>query len=975
MDLAGIDLPVLGSRVGQIRRNSTAMMKQIDSDEVTSSDRDDSALEAASTQEQTAQAREDKKRDRDIFEAIRTALEVGDKIEVHRLVQHYRSSRVPSPFATSDMVGADSLSKKFPLPSTYSQMTYNACLQGLVDVRVAGGSIALVLEVYNEMLERDLVPNTNTYQHVIKALCLREIDVWMAVKQWNQDKLWGRWMSQALGTGWDEEQSAEKDLVMEAYKAEGNFNSASKLFRAATLSADHPKYLRGVCRSILEAGSKHPEPDLDKMMEVFRYAQGSRASGVRRLYAYLFTSFGVAKDADGLKQLWEEYQESAKTGKGMDEREWWDADRDQQTYNISVEKRLLGYDRYNWSYAMHAFTAAGEPDLAMDLFEKMRGSPQVEPSETPDLTLPPHLTYHSAGDMLVALVEGGHLEKALEFYPRTQQIMRGLGFSVMHPLPVFRITDALILAGKWREAVDILADWISTSASCEDSRPRRRPDVIRLFRLYAAVLANALKIADTDPEGAADILANIPRFLPKPENFERENRLTINPSLFVAHCDLLLKLGRAADIAHVLDHFAVNVRDAHWYLVPLALRIVTTDISLGDLCKVWDSMTKHRVRVQEDMAEGLANLYFKERRKVDLAADLDLGSGAWSQILQATTEVTKSKINDGEYDELLVQIMDDLQELKSKHGSGWMSELCDEHAGIAAILVDRFGRERAVQMFAGALERRTGEATLPSTAAETPSEVSSGDASAILSIPPTPGSSATSAESASNSTGSFVPAVVRLELDRRLGFSVDAHTRRDAKAQNITPLMCLDILMKGIARGQSAHTPTLSRLIVNLARDSSAEVEARQVYMLAHKIIASSIPPEDQKIAWQHIEDGMLMACCHLGHLEEAGMHRARILDAGMAPSAEAYATMISCSKDTTDDALVARELFDESRSLGVKPNLFLYNTVISRLSKARKAEMALELFEHMRASGTRPSSVTYGAVLVSFTLNLGQLS
>jgi pentatricopeptide repeat protein len=75
---------------------------------------------------------------------------------------------------------------------------------------------------------------------------------------------------------------------------------------------------------------------------------------------------------------------------------------------------------------------------------------------------------------------------------------------------------------------------------------------------------------------------------------------------------------------------------------------------------------------------------------------------------------------------------------------------------------------------------------------------------------------------------------------------------------------------------------------------------------------------------------------------------------------------MINYAKDTTDDALVARELFDESRRLGVKPTLFLYNTVISKLGKARKAEWAIELFKHMKAAGFTPTSVTYGAVIVS---------
>lgn len=117
---------------------------------------------------------------------------------------------------------------------------------------------------------------------------------------------------------------------------------------------------------------------------------------------------------------------------------------------------------------------------------------------------------------------------------------------------------------------------------------------------------------------------------------------------------------------------------------------------------------------------------------------------------------------------------------------------------------------------------------------------------------------------------------------------------------------------------------------------------------------------------WLSVENAMLQAHCRLGFLEQAGLNRAQIINAGYAPNADSYGTMINYAKDTTDDALVARELFDESRRLGVKPTLFLYNTVISKLGKARKAEWAIELFKHMKAAGFTPTSVTYGAVIVS---------
>jgi pentatricopeptide repeat protein len=43
---------------------------------------------------------------------------------------------------------------------------------------------------------------------------------------------------------------------------------------------------------------------------------------------------------------------------------------------------------------------------------------------------------------------------------------------------------------------------------------------------------------------------------------------------------------------------------------------------------------------------------------------------------------------------------------------------------------------------------------------------------------------------------------------------------------------------------------------------------------------------------------------------------------------------------------------------------VYLYNTMISKLAKARKADLAMELFTKMKENGFWPSSVTYGAVI-----------
>ena len=123
-----------------------------------------------------------------------------------------------------------------------------------------------------------------------------------------------------------------------------------------------------------------------------------------------------------------------------------------------------------------------------------------------------------------------------------------------------------------------------------------------------------------------------------------------------------------------------------------------------------------------------------------------------------------------------------------------------------------------------------------------------------------------------------------------------------------------------------------------------------------------------QAKAWTAIEDAMIGALAYAGNLEKATAHRHMFIRSGQTPSADSYGALIAIVKDTTDDAMIAQELFDESQRLGVRPNTYLYNTIISKLSRARKADRALQLFAQMQSDSVQASSVTYGAVINACT-------
>ncbi|GAA5987123.1 hypothetical protein JCM10908_001035 [Rhodotorula pacifica] len=195
-------------------------------------------------------------------------------------------------------------------------------------------------------------------------------------------------------------------------------------------------------------------------------------------------------------------------------------------------------------------------------------------------------------------------------------------------------------------------------------------------------------------------------------------------------------------------------------------------------------------------------------------------------------------------------------------------------------------------------------------------------------------------------------------FDRVLGKRLEDLSYNGKSAQAFT------LAQQAAAEGQFAHPDAYGRVIEALGRQHRVD-EVRKVYLIAYQALtAMSNKPDEQSVAWVMLEDRMIVALGQAGALVDVGLHRDRLLQAGCAPSADAYAAMILNMRDTTDDAAVALTLFEESQRLNVRPNVYLFNTLISKLSRARRAKEALEYFELMKQFGLRPSSITYGAII-----------
>jgi len=207
-----------------------------------------------------------------------------------------------------------------------------------------------------------------------------------------------------------------------------------------------------------------------------------------------------------------------------------------------------------------------------------------------------------------------------------------------------------------------------------------------------------------------------------------------------------------------------------------------------------------------------------------------------------------------------------------------------------------------------------------------------------------------------------LPTPPEVKIDIGLTRAIDEWTRRNA---NVTALDSYAKFEEAARKGFYPTADSVARLINGVARGGGTFDQVKTLYGAA-QLILSTLESDRQWQAqgWFQVENSMVIACSLFNDVISANLHRTRVIDQGGAPSADGYAALIVASKETTDDATIASSLFAESQNLGVLPNAYLYNTVISKLSRARRADDALAMFAQMKQSGVFPTSVTYGALI-----------
>lgn len=907
MDLAGIDLPGRPARSSLVRRNSTAAIE-------------------FSVPDEEEMDRLDDRNDPDVVyhKLLVSAFTKKDEAGFRNLVARYRSSRTPDPF---NVANASPSSADPPLPKGYSTRGYNACLEGMMRFRRRSESIAPILELYNEMLDRDCVPNGRTYQFLIEALCQRELGVLQATEDWELVKAWAIWKAEKLGTGYDEAAMAESQAIIDGYKAEGNFDSAIKLWTAFVMTRSGLGTSHIVSSLFRVASQKDlSEQDLKIIEDVLAMSEATKLTGYRRLYGDYFLILAKSGQVDQLERQWEKFR-------GEDLQQKYQAHPLWLPYTtFHQERQAIAENRQKtdlarsqcWAQASMAFLQVGKIDKAESIWAELR-SAQDDADATKALPrgINPMVYGQYAAELIKVDVDAG-LKLFLEVARATDMNMTFM--EVEHLLYVLitskRVYDLVgfLQANKFRgrlvpRQVERLIIFASEFISGDDAgraslmvrllRDRKVPMDLDILRSRIQAFAQMPETSDGVRQRSRGIREVFENFTNSKEPLDENGQA------------LLLDM-----IKSVIDQFPFGSETS---VLADQLEFLS---GAADFVHIQDEEIAMAIgnRFLDASKKGTVNVFPREwQTLIDLLLGYPADQGELDETFLAVVKALPT-VN-GPYRDIVLEL----------EGRAFM-------ANFVARLLHRFGEERTLELIKPTFGEKEAEQMVRRSV---PSE---NEAERISTLPPLPESAVP--------IGTTQPA---LTISNPLGLQVDEHTKNSRV--KISPSAALAILKKGIAAGQVAHPDIIARLIDNLSREGQ-EKQVRYLYALTHHVIQNLLPEQEKASAWFTLENYTLVAMCHLGKLEEAGMHRARLYEAGMAPNADSYASMIACSKDTTDDALLAKQLFDESAAAGNLPTLFLYNTVISKLSKARKADLALEYFKDLKANGNTPSPVTYGAII-----------
>ncbi|KAH9853323.1 hypothetical protein C2E23DRAFT_884921 [Lenzites betulinus] len=744
----------------------------------------------------------------------------------------------------------------------------------------------------------------------------------------------------------------EEERRIASLRGDSHFASAYALFQTAAVNPNS-KFPLHVYNKLLRSCVIHANTDAASAV----YAHLEKRSDLNpdaQTYISLIAAFASRQNVRAAEDMFQKFKDASR----LDSVQWsFDALRhDAHDHAQRASQTAV------WNEMLAAYFRCGQPAEALGLLEQMMDAPSGQVLNPTDIPPPSSATFSQT---VAGFCQLGDVPTALTWFERMLQQQEPASADPYEPTLVPRrpdltswtaMFDALADEGMVAELNKLFVHWLQVA-------PEDGASIMSDHR--DSVLAANLRFMDTradlDTAKALDLLDFLSaHVLPWQTDvvhftFQRETSRTLCERLVMEYwkrqqpeqaLDLANKIAsrqlQVLQYGETLEMFdSTNtqrrIEGTRRFVTDVVSNMLTApSISLTHLLRLSALLADVGALHSATFTEACLNAYALQRNNPTLA----LSSREWEALLDVILagDVDSAASLNTLVDDLLQHSVDISQ--FSEHAKGQLVRELSSSDLNSVRLLAQLG-----EPFASRYEELQRIQQSPSVASaqsfETPSSWDETPATPVSSVQLHPSARIDSAHS--HLVGEFFPGGNRTAV-------LSAYQR----------------FQNGADKGIYPRAIVIARLISALGRLGETE-KIRDLYHTTQTVLgALENPKQWQASGWFLVEDHMIIGLAHAGDIDAAHVHRQRILQQGGVPSADAYGALILNVKDTTDDTSNAMALYQESQSYGVVPNIFMYNTVISKLAKARKADYALHLFQDMKARNVQPTSVTYGAVIAA---------
>ncbi|KAI7900794.1 uncharacterized protein BX663DRAFT_516556 [Cokeromyces recurvatus] len=174
----------------------------------------------------------------------------------------------------------------------------------------------------------------------------------------------------------------------------------------------------------------------------------------------------------------------------------------------------------------------------------------------------------------------------------------------------------------------------------------------------------------------------------------------------------------------------------------------------------------------------------------------------------------------------------------------------------------------------------------------------------------------------------------------------------------------IDILKNKVINQGHTPTPEAIRDMIQYSTRLGRLNTAQEIFNTVIDSI-NNLDKNRRYRAYQAIYTAMLTAHARNNDIDSARIFYNKLRQHDMYPDADAYGSLLACpNNSTTDESTDALTIYEEVKKNNVRPTVYFYNVVISKLAKCRKLDIVLNLFDEMKQQGLVPNSITYASVI-----------